>query len=315
MIDSASWLDTLPDIQCGPSGECHFGDPVSEAARALGGTVAVPLTHLAWIAATGADTDTFLQGQLSNDLRKLTRGQAQFSSLSSAKGRMLAVLHLVRSGDGVLLELHRSVAEGVVKRLRMYVLRSKVTLAEAADCVGIGVAGPEAALAIGRLGLDVPTGLLECAWHGDIAVVHRRGTVPRYALLVPAERATDVWSRLAEELAPAGTQAWHLLDILAGVPVIYPVTQERFVPQMCNLDALGGISFDKGCYTGQEIVARVHYRGAVKRHMSTVITPDQSWVPGATIELPTGGKAEVVDAAPHPGGGLAALVVAGPEPS
>lgn len=287
-----------------PSGECHFGNPAAESARALTGTAAMPLAHLGWLRATGPDAESFLQGQLSNDVRLLSPGRAQLSSYNSPKGRMLAVLHLLRDADSVDVELHRSVLDSVCKRLRMYVLRSKVQLVEAGR-LGIGLAGAEAPALLAQLGLPAPTAALECAWLEDLCITRRRGDIPRYSLLAPEARTAELWKRLMQQVPPAGTQAWKLLDILAGLPTVYPATQDRFVPQMCNLDALGGISFDKGCYTGQEIVARVHYRGAVKRRMSLVRLPqDDPPTPGSKIE---GG--EVVDAAPHPEGGSAALVV------
>ncbi len=271
-------------------------------------TIAVPLTQLGLIEARGADASAFLQGQLSNDVRKVGASQAQLSSYNTPKGRMLAVLHVLRDGDAFLLELHRSLLETTLKRLRMYVLRSKVTLAEAADRALLGVAGPGAATRLAALDLAVPVLPLGCAWTDGVGVMRRLGDAPRYSVLAPAARLAQLQQRLA---ATAGAEDdWKRLDIEAGVPTVYPETQDHFVAQMCNLDALGGISFDKGCYTGQEIIARVHYRGAVKRHMSRVLTPQAGVAPGSSFALPDGRTGEVVDAAPHPGGGSVALVVA-----
>ena len=275
-------------------------------------TIAVPLTQLGLIEARGADASAFLQGQLSNDVRKVDAGQAQLSSYNSAKGRMLAVLHLLRDGDAFLLELHRSLLETTLKRLRMFVLRSKVTLAEAADRALLGVAGPGAATRLAALDLAVPVLPLACAWTDGVGVMRRLGDAPRYSVLAPPARLAQLQERLT---AAAGTEDdWKRLDIEAGVPTVYPETQDRFVAQMCNLDQLGGISFDKGCYTGQEIIARVHYRGAVKRHMSRVLTPQAGVAPGSSFALPDGRSGEVVDSAPHPGGGSVALVVAAAPP-
>jgi hypothetical protein len=267
--------------------------------------IALPLSQLALIAARGADAETFLQGQLSNDVRGASAAHGQLSSYNSAKGRMLAVLHLLREGDAILLELHRSILESTLKRLRMYVLRSKVTLAEAADRVLFGVAGRGAPDALAKLGLPAPEDALACDWAGGIGVMRRLGATPRYSLLVPSPGAQDLGARLSA-LAQAGTETdWKRLDLEAGVPTIYPQTQDRFVPQMCNLDALGGISFDKGCYTGQEVVARVHYRGAVKRHMTLQRLAGAAAAPGTKLEV-----GEVVDAVDNADGSASALVVA-----
>ena len=269
-------------------------------------TIAVPLTQLGLIEARGADASAFLQGQLSNDVRRLGPQQAQLSSYNSPKGRMLAVLHLLRvSDDAFLLELHASLLESTLMRLKMYVLRSKVTLAAASDRALLGLAGPEAAALLAELGLPVPQAPLACAWNADACVMRRIGAHPRFSVLAPGTRIAQWRERLAVSTAPGTEDDWKRLDIEAGVPTIYPQTQDRFVAQMCNLDALGGISFDKGCYTGQEIIARVHYRGAVKRHMTPQRLDSGAPAPGTRLDA-----GEVVDAVAHPGGGSLALVVA-----
>jgi hypothetical protein len=273
-------------------------------------TMAVPLAQLALLEARGPDAEAFLQGQLSNDVRRVSAQQAQLSSYNSPKGRLLAVLHVLRAEDAFLLELHASLLEATLKRLRMYVLRSKVTLAAGADRAVLGVAGPDAAARLADLELPAPVLPLACAWSGDACVMRRLGDAARYTVLAPPGRIAQWQQRLAANVAAGSEDDWKRLDIEAGVPTIYPATQDHFVAQMCNLDALGGISFDKGCYTGQEVIARVHYRGAVKRHMNRVLTPQVGVAPGSSFALPDGRSGEVVDAAPHPNGGSVALVVA-----
>lgn len=267
-------------------------------------TFALPLTQFGLIEARGADAAAFLQGQLSNDIRALGTTRAQLSSYNSPKGRMLAVLHALRDGDTFLLELHRSLLDGVLKRLRMYVMRSKVTLAEVTDRTTLGVAGPGAAGILGDLGLPVPAALLDCAWAGATCVMRRLGTLPRYSVLVSSTRGAELLRDLSARAGTGSVEDWRRLEIEAGVPTIYPETQDRFVAQMCNLDTLGGISFDKGCYTGQEIIARVHYRGAVKRHMTLQRLEGSPPAPGTKLD-----NGEVVDAVARPDGGSAALVV------
>jgi folate-binding protein YgfZ len=262
-------------------------------------TIALPLTQLGLIEVRGADAAAFLQGQLSNDVRKVEPARAQLSSYNSAKGRMLAVLHVLRAGDDAfLLEVHRGVLDAVLKRLKMFVLRSKVTLA-ASDRALHGIAGPGAAAALAALNLPAPGAPLECAAAGDTLVMRRLGATPRFSVIGPAGAGLRTTGDPLD---------WQRLDIEAGVPTIYPPTQDRFVAQMCNLDTLGGISFDKGCYTGQEIIARVHYRGAVKRHMEGRRIEGPPPAPGT--RLPDG---EVVDAVAAAGGaGSLVLVVTTP---
>ena len=272
-------------------------------------TIAAELTQLALIEARGPDALAFLQGQLSNDVRKAAPERAQLSSYNSPKGRMLAVLHLLRRDDAILLELHASLLEAVLKRLRMYVLRSKVTLAAVSDRALLGLAGPDAGAVLSAAGLPAPAEPLACAWSDDVAVLRRLGATPRYTILAPVGQRDALRARLATSTQPGTPADWRRLDIEAGVPTVYPETQDRFVAQMCNLDALGGISFDKGCYTGQEIIARVHYRGAVKRHMEARRLDGPPPAPGTRLEA-----GEVVDAAPlAPGPGSIALVVTAPQ--
>ena len=263
-------------------------------------TFSLALPQLALVRVAGADADAFLQGQLSNDVRKVTATQAQLTSLSSAKGRLLAIFHAWRAADGVLLEVDRSLLEPVLKRLRMYVMRSKVTLTEATDLAVYGLAGPEAVVALGIARLPAPSGTLECARTGDLVVTRRIGAPERYTLIVPSGSSPSLRTHVGV------LEDWKRLELAAGIPTIYPPTQERFVAQMVNLDALGGIAFDKGCYTGQEVIARVHYRGAVKRHMRLLKLEGPVPAPGAKVA-----EGEVVDALAREGGGADALVVSG----
>src|SRR5690349_18313624 len=267
-------------------------------------TFAVALTQLGLIEAGGADAASFLQGQLSNDVRSVTPALAQLSSCNSAKGRMLAVLHVLRRDGTFVLELQRSLLESTLKRLRMFVLRSKVTLAES-DGALFGLAGPGAAEVLAGMNLPAPAAPLACAWSGELCVTRRLGDAPRFTLLAPRAQAGALGRQLGQGAAAGTVDDWKRLEIEAGIPTVYPETQDRFVAQMCNLDTLGGISFDKGCYTGQEVIARVHYRGAVKRHMQARRLDAPAPAPGSKLEA-----GEVVDAAPLPGGGSIALVVA-----
>jgi tRNA-modifying protein YgfZ len=257
--------------------------------------IPIQLDELVYVQARGVDVDTFLQGQLSNDLRQLRPERAQLSSYNSAKGRMLAVLHLLRDDDGVTLELHRDVAEAVVRRLRMFVLRARLTIETGTDNAALGLAGADAEARLHALQLPVPTAPLDVAADASrgIRVLRRFGAQPRYSLHGNAQAV----AALQALLDPAQPYAlWRRADIEAGVPVVYAATSDRFVPQMANLDLLGGISFDKGCYTGQEIVARLHYLGQLKRRMFAFRCDGPPPAPGT--ELRSGGSAagEVVDA-------------------
>ena len=233
-------------------------------------TLITLLPNLGFLRISGADADTFLQGQLSNDIALLTPQRAQITSYNSPKGRMLAVSHLFRDEGAVLAEVDRGVLEPVLKRLRMFVLRSKVTLEDlSGHACALGLAGSRAPELLAQLDLPVPAQPLDCVRDdtSGLTLVRRFGELPRYTLHGNAGAVGVMMSRLAPDATAANAQDWQRLDILAGVPTVYPQTSDHFVAQMANLDLLGGISFSKGCYTGQEIVARLHYLGQLKRRM------------------------------------------------
>jgi len=294
--------------------EADCGDLAAECRAALDGGIVAVLPQLGIIRASGVDTDSFLQGQFSNDIRLLTAERAQLTSWNSAKGRVLALFTALRSGDAVLLETARPLVEATLKRLRMFVLRSKVQLEDVSESsLAIGIGGERAGAQLAALGLPAPADIGGVAVHDNVVVLRRSGARPRYTLHGSAEQLRPLWQKLSAELTPAGTAAWRLLDILAGVPTILAATQDHFVAQMLNLDALGGISFTKGCYTGQEVVARMHYLGNLKRRMFLLHAEGAEAVAPATSIYEAGGDGqavgEVVLSAPHPDRAQALLAV------
>ena len=289
--------------------------PISseDAEKGLCSDMVAPLSHLALAVASGMDADDFLQGQVSNDIRKLTPDWAQLAAFSSPKGRVLAVLHLSRMAGmtDVLIEVHDSIAELLLKRLNMFVLRSKVNLAPS-NLHTVGLSGPNAAEILRELGLPSPEQVNATFWVDGLQVIRRQGLLPRFSLRGAPAHIAALWPTLTRFARPTSTDAWRLLDILSGIPVVYPETQDHFVAQMINLDLLGGISFEKGCYTGQEIVSRLHYLGKLKRRMFLLYAQTVELEPGAAIvdsrELGSS-VGEVVDAYPCGGGRSAVSAV------
>jgi len=292
-----------------------FGDPRAEGATALTADVVAPLADHAVIGARGADAETFLQGQLSNDLRELTSSRAQISSYNTPKGRVLAVFTLMRRPDSIWLETQASVAAATLKRLRMFVMRSKVTLDDAgAEAAGFGVSGPNARALLETAGIPVPELTWGCVESGELIVIRRPSAGPaRYSLHGPVDALMTLWPRLSERAKPVGTTAWRLLDLVAGLPAIHSETSEQHVAQMLNLDKLEGISFAKGCYPGQEIVARLHYLGSLKRRLFVGFTEAHDVKRGTSVFTSDGSTAQavgdVLDLAPHPTRGHAVQVV------
>lgn len=258
----------------------------------------VPLSHLGLIRASGEDATSLLQGQLSNDVRLLDAQQGQLSSLNSPKGRMLAVLQLFLHDGLIHLQMDRRVLEDTLRRLRLFILRSRVGL-EPSSLAGLGVYGPAAADWLGRAGLPAPATVLATGHAAGISVIRQPGTPARYALWSEPERLAALPTQM-----PGTLNDWLLQDIANGLPCILPETRDEFVPQMGNLDLLGGISFSKGCYTGQEIVARLHYLGQLKRRLHVCSASAQPPLPATPLYA--AGMAEpagsVVQAAMREGG-------------
>jgi folate-binding protein YgfZ len=290
-----------------------FGNPAAELAAAQGGTVIADLSQLGLLAFSGEDTAEFLQNQFTNDVRGLHADGAAWNGYCSAKGRMLANFLMWKSGPDTCLQMSGDIREAVLKRLRMFVLRSRVSGRDATDeNVRLVLAGPQAATALAEAGLAMPDGLMKTkASEQGLSV---RIGADKFVLSVAPEHAPVIWAALAKHATPVGTAAWDWLRLTNGIPMITARTQEEFVPQMVNWEVLGGVSFHKGCYPGQEIVARTQYLGKLKRRMYLAHL-DGSEAPDAGDNLYSPdmeGQASgmVVNAAPAPGGGFDLLAVA-----
>lgn len=252
------------------------------------------LGFLAPLRIAGSDAPAFLQGQLSADVAQLPPGICQLASLNSAQGRVQAVLTLVGDEDGYLALVPVTMIEAVAARLRKYILRSKVTLTDLRDTLPITAASREDLI---RAGLPVPERPAACSTGERVRVLrwHEPGSgLPPRFLILGGSQATAP--------DPAVNAHWRLAEIRAGLPQVLPETHEAFVAQMLNLDLLGGIAFDKGCYTGQEIVARTHYRGAIKRRMFRFAAACPPPAPGTRVLAAGTHAGDIVDAAPTPAG-------------
>ena len=244
---------------------------------------ALELTSLALLRFSGPDAIAFLQGQVSNDTHRLADGIPLLSAYSSAQGRVLAVLHLLPHSSGVLAILPRELALPTLERLRKFVLRAKVKIEDLSDRYSVAGAHDAAALELENLAV----GGAAYAERGEIAVARvadaAHSATPRYWVVRP--RANGAVGGGADDSADL---AWRLADIRAGMPQVYAATSEQFVAQMLNLDLLDAISFSKGCYTGQEIIARTQHLGRIKRRLSRLRLPPGSWSIGQPLRLADG---------------------------
>ncbi len=283
------------------------------------GTWLCALTQQRLLEATGPDAGTFLQGQLTCDLRDVTDGQVRLAALCTPQGRAIATLTAVALEDGFGLSMHTSLLETVQRTLAKYAVFSKVSLAaddpDSPKWARMGIWGNTAAKTLESAGITPPQAAyqrrnLETGW-----VVRLFGPSPRFELWCRLSAASDWIERLSEHATPASSVEWTLAAVQAGVPELSLPVSEQFVPQMLNFDALNGISYRKGCYTGQEVIARSHYRGQQKRHCYRLrLLTDQGAAP-----LPSAGDrvhdssdravGTLVNAAPSPTGAELLAVV------
>ncbi len=293
-----------------------FADAATELKAAATETVLCDLSHEGLICARGEESQSFLQGQLTNDVRSVDEYTHQLSGYCSPKGRLLALFQLfMRDGD-YYLQLPQPLLEATLKRLRMFVLRSKVTLDDVSDqLVRFAVAGPAAEKMLGEKLAELPSGGFEAVTIDGVTVLRLTGPVSRYMLCGEPGAMQSLWQAMRDAGAtPVGNGAWEWLTIQAGQPSVVADTIEAFVPQMLNLQLINGVSFKKGCYTGQEIVARMQYLGKLKRRMYLAHTETQHQPhPGDELYSPESGSGQgagrIVTVAASPNGGYDMLAV------
>ncbi len=292
----------------------HFGDSTTELKDTQARTVIADLSHYGLIRFSGDDAPSFLQSQLSCDIREINLQKAQYGSYCTPKGRVLANFLLWQQDDAFLMQLPASLCIPVQKRLSLYVMRANVQLSDASNTlVRIGIAGQNVAALIEEI-----TGL-SCNSNLPLQVIHNEKvtiiclTQNRVELITSVENAPTLWEHSSQHANPIGASCWDWLDIQSGIPVILPETQEEFLPQMINLDAIGGVSFKKGCYPGQEIVARTQYLGKLKRRMFLAHIATAAAVKAGdvlySIDMDGQSSGNVINAAASPNGGFDILAV------
>ncbi len=224
-----------------------------------------PVSHLGVLTVAGKDAAKLLQGQITCNINDVTETKSSLGALCNPKGRAITTFLLVKKSDDYLLILPKELLEPVKKRLQMYVLRADVTLTDSSDelCL-IGLSYSDTRMNES----SSPESLFATTQQENISV-NLSPDRSRCLIIAEADNARRFWAEQVSQqgFQPEDSEQWRYLDIISGIPWLTTETSEEFIPQMLNLDKLGGISFTKGCYTGQEIVARTHYLGKAKRAM------------------------------------------------
>lgn len=238
-----------------------FGNPQTEHLHANAENIITDLSNLNVLEVSGKDAGEFLHGQLSSDVAALAEHEMQLSSWCNIKGRVIASFLLYRSHDCFYLLLDKDLSDSVTKRLQMFVLRAEVSVSDRSDeLIRIGIRGESLHKRVQQI-LD--TDPSEAAG----ILLRLQDTIPRSIILCSLDHAIYLWQQLSAQGNCVGTHHWARYNIEAGIAWVGKAGSEEFLPQSLNLDLLGGLSFEKGCYPGQEIIARMHFRGKLKQRL------------------------------------------------
>lgn len=289
----------------------HFGDPEAELSAALHSEVCTDLSQLGIIEVAGNDAEAFLHALLTNDVRVIVDGRSGIGAWCTPKGQVISVLRVVHIGDRYLLLLPADLTDTVLRRLRLYVLRRAVALEDrGGDLHRVGITGAGLAALFDAERLPLPSAEDHVAQEGGLTTIRLTGLPPRAIVIAEQEILQGLWQRLSRRVAPVTPQAWTMLDILAGVPWLNRSSSEKYLPQMLNLQCLGGVSFNKGCYPGQEVIARLRYRGQLKRRLYLALAKTRALAePGSAVYDDTDAIGEVLFASPHPEGAVLLAVL------
>ncbi len=256
----------------------------------------------------GEDAESFLQNQLSNDIRNVTETTHQVSAWCSPKGRIIATFQIFQHNQAYYLSTSSDLVEHLIKKLRMYVMMSKVTVEDVSDSfVHFAYSGNN---------LDnAPTELNQTVSLGGLSILKVAGDIPRFEIfgdtLGDINNAKSLWEKCATTATTVKDNGWDYLNIKAGIPIISQASSESWIPQMVNFIAIGGIDFKKGCYPGQEVVARLNYLGKTKRRMYRLLI-DSNALPNVGDALSSNNDKEagkILNATINPDGKVEALAV------
>lgn len=259
---NTNWIDFLKanNATFTDNSEIQFPHKQQDASNTI-----TAIAHLAVIKVAGKDATQFLQGQLTCNVNDITESNSFFSAFCNAKGRTISTLLILKNSDSFLLILPNELVEKVLSKLQMYILRSDVQLSNVTDELCLtGITTPNNADLFGHF----PETDFAVTNNSEI-FIKLPSNENRFLHISCFDVAKSFWTQLIQNdnFSMSNSNSWKFHDILAGIPWLTEDSSEEYIPQMLNIDKLGGISFNKGCYTGQEIIARTHYLGKTKREL------------------------------------------------
>jgi hypothetical protein len=266
----------------------------SEARAALAEDVTVDLASRSLVRLGGEEFESFLQNLLAGDVREVLSGATRLSAHCTVKGRVLTLYRAFPFQGEVLLEAPRATLEGTLKKLTMMILRAKVSARTVdEELESLGIAGEGAAGVLSELGWPAPEGDDDVQEIEGVLVARLPGHRPRFQVVAPREVLATARETAERRARPVGAEAWELLEVRAGHPEVYPETSEAFLPQFLNLEVIGGVRFDKGCFPGQEVVARTQNLGSIVRRLYRArVDVEERPEPGAPLRAVSGDRAK-----------------------
>jgi folate-binding protein YgfZ len=249
------------------NGHCHFASDNSPVIPV--NNFISPLSYYGLLQTAGPDSSKFLQGQTTCNFNEINDQQSRLGALCNPKGRMLSSFLAARRNDqDYLLRMRHDLLQSTQTTFSKYIVFSKAELADLSEqTLILGLHGDKAKAAITEAFGHTPNGINQVVLHNGQLVIQLDEQGLSFECWVEADVAKNYWDRLSRDLTPTGSNNWQLLNIQRGIGEVSAATLEAFIPQLLNFPTIGAVSFDKGCYTGQEIVARMHYRGKAKQAM------------------------------------------------
>ena len=297
------------------SGLFRFNDEGEDNSKAMSTDVLCDLSHFSVIVIAGNDARTLMQGQFTNDVAKVSESNSQLSAFCNNKGRMIANFRLFENQQNYFLSMKNDLVERSIKHLQNYILRSHVAIQDISEqLIHIGLSGDNTTDLLSSFIDNINTEIDSISHNENYIAIRVAGLKPRYEIFCTLEHAKTLWDKVSQQAEVVNSSSWEYLNIQAGIPFIDANSSEEFVPQMANMELINGISFEKGCYTGQEIVARMHYLGKLKKrcykvHIATENKPkagDKLFAENARAGQNTGA---IIEAGKNPESGYDALAV------
>ncbi len=224
------------------------------------------LSHFSTVVIAGEDASHFIQGQFTNDVNKVDEDHSQISGFCNKKGRMIANFRLFQHQQNYFISIRNDLVERSISHLQSFIVRSQVAIQEISEqLIHIGISGKHAESLLSAFISPLHKEDDSVSHNEDYIAIRIAGTTPRYEIFCSLEQAKKLWQAVSQQAKVSNSASWDYLNIVNGLPFIDSNTSEEFVPQMANMELINGVSFEKGCYTGQEIIARTHYLGKQKR--------------------------------------------------